>query len=346
LQEFCRNFAGVKAAARWPTREFFYTDENRVKKPLKGNVREIFSAMLFSMSQNAELNLDQPVMLDDLVDSGQELPSLPEIILRVSEQLGDESCSVEQIGETIQHDPAITWRILKAVNSNFEESPQQVASVAEAVSLLGRDKCRHILIGSALRQAFGDQENPAFSMQVFWQHSVRTALIARHLGAQIEAIDDAETMFTAGLLHDIGKLLLIDRFPQAMLDAEETMIRRRIDELSAELSQLGMTHTAVGEALMQHWGLPEILIDCVRFHHEAVHDGPNRYSTHLIYLANQLSEYVPPLDETETAAILDDIVNWNMSGISLELIASACQDAEDMVFEVMESFGMVMLESE
>ncbi|MCP4470229.1 MAG: HDOD domain-containing protein [Gammaproteobacteria bacterium] len=298
------------------------------------------------MSQNAELNVDQPVMLDDLVDSGQELPSLPEILLRVSEQLGDENCSVEQIGVTIQHDPAITSRIMKAVNNSCEGLAKQISSVAEAVSLLGRERCRNILIGSVLREAFGDQENPAFSMQVFWQHSIKTALIARQLGAQIETISDPETMFTAGLLHDIGKLLLIDRFPQAMLDAEETMIRRRIDELSAELSQLGMTHTAVGEALMQHWGLPNILIDCARYHHEAVHDGPNRHATHLIYLANRLSEYVPPLDESETITILDDIENWNMAAVSIDQVASACQDADDQVFEVMESFGMVMLEGE
>jgi len=302
--------------------------------------------MLFSMSQNAELNIDQPVMLRDLVDSGQELPSLPEILLRVSEQLGDESCSVEQIGVTIQHDPAISSRIMKAVNSGCEGLAQQISSVAEAVSLLGRERCKNVLIGSVLREAFGEQDNPAFSMQVFWQHSIKTALIARQLGAQLETISDPETMFTAGLLHDIGKLLLIDRFPQAMLDAEETMIRRRIDELSAELSQLGMTHTAVGEALMQHWGLPEILIDCVRYHHEAVHDGRNRYATHLIYLANRLSEYVPPLDEAETLAILDDIENWNMASVSIDQVASACQDADDQVFEVMESFGMVMLDSE
>jgi len=302
--------------------------------------------MLISMSQNAELKIDQPVMLDDLVNSGQELPSLPEIFLRVSEQLGDESCSVEQIGETIQHDPAITSRILEMVNKRCDGLPKQVSSVAEAVALLGRERCKNNLIGSVLRDAFGDQDNPAFSMLVFWQHSIKTAIIARQLAVQMDAISDPETMFVAGLLHDIGKMLLIDRFPQAMLAAEEIMIRRRIDELSAELTQLGVTHTAVGEAMMQHWGFPDVLIDCARYHHEVVHDGPNRYATHLIYLANRLSEYVPPLDESETLAILGDIENWNMGQVSVEQVASACQDADDQVFEVMESFGMVALDGE
>jgi putative nucleotidyltransferase with HDIG domain len=302
--------------------------------------------MLSAMLQNAEFNIFQPVMLDELVDSGQELPCLPEIFLRVSEQLGDENCSVEQIGETIQHDPAITSRILKMANNRGDGLPKQVSSVAEAVTLLGRESCKNILFGSALRDAFGGQDNPAFSMLVFWQHSIKTAIIARQLAGQMETISDPETMFIAGLLHDIGKMLLIDRFPQAMLAAEEVMIRRRIDELSAELTQLGMTHTAVGEAMMQHWGLPDVLIDCARRHHEVVHDGPNRYATHLIYLANRLSEYVPPLDESETLAILGDIENWNMGQVSVEQVASACQDADDQVFEVMESFGMVALDPE
>jgi len=200
------------------------------------------------------------------------------------------------------------------------------------------------LIGSVLRGVFSVQENPAFSMQVFWQHSIKTAIIARQLATHVSVIQEPESMFTAGLLHDIGKLLLINKFPERMLAAEEYVIQKRVDVLSAELSQVGVTHTAVGEALMQHWGLPQLLIDCARSHHEVVHDGPNRDATHLIYLANCLSSYVPPLDDQETQNILDDIENWDMGYATLDQVAFACQHADDMVFEVMESLGMVTLE--
>ena len=282
-------------------------------------------------------------MLRDLVGEGFELPSLPAVFMRVSAQLEDENCSVEQIALSIQNDPSITTRLLKLVNSSYYGLERQVSSVTQAVDVLGREHCRHILLDSAVGGAFGDGENPAFSMLAFWQHSIKTALIARQLASVCEFIDNPEVMFTAGLLHDIGKLLLIERFPNQMLAAEETMIRRRIDELSAELSHLGLTHTAVGEALMEHWGLPEILIDCARCHHESVHDGPNRHATHLIYLANRLSEYQPPLDDGETLAILDDIENWNMNQLSTDHIAYACQRTDELVFEVMESLGMVSL---
>jgi putative nucleotidyltransferase with HDIG domain len=293
------------------------------------------------MLSNAERDIFEPVTLDQLVGEGQELPSLPAVFRLVSEQLDDHSYSLDQIGNTIQNDPAITTRILKLVNSSYYGLPGQVTSVTLAVNLLGRERCKHVLIGSVLDGVFEDGENPAFSIQAFWQHSIKTALIARQLADYTDGIEEPEAMFTAGLLHDIGKLLLIERFPEEMLAAEETMIRRRIDELSAEISQVGLTHTAVGAALMQHWGLPDILVECARYHHEAVHDGPNRRATHLVYLANRLSAYVPPLDDSETLAILDDIENWNMGQVSIDQIASACQVADDLVFEVMESLGMV-----
>ncbi len=297
------------------------------------------------MMQNAELKNDPPATLEQLVGRGQELPSLPEIYLRVAEQLEDETITVQQIGDTVQHDPAITTRVLKMVNSAYYGLPIQVASVAQSVSLLGRERLKHILIGSVLRGVFSSgQDNPAFSMQVFWQHSIKTAIIARELARQVREIEEPESMFTAGLLHDIGKLLLFKKFPERMLAAEEHAMQKRVDVLSAELSQVGLTHTAVGEALMQYWGLPQLLIDCATRHHEIVHDGPDRHATHLIYLANQLSHYVPPLDDGETQDILHDIENWDMGNVSLEQIASACQHADDMVFEVMESLGMVAIE--
>ena len=293
------------------------------------------------MFANAEHEFFEPILLEDLVGNGYELPSLPQVYLRVSAQLDDPECSIEQIGNTIQNDPSITSRILKLVNSGYLGTSKDILSVVEAVEMLGRERCKHILIGSVVRGVFGAGENPAFSMQAFWEHSIRTALIARHLASECPLRVEPEVMFTAGLLHDVGKLLLIERFPNDMLAAEEIMIRRRIDQVSSELAQLGVTHTAVGEALMLHWGMPDLLVDCVRFHHEAVHDGPHRQATHLVYLANRLGEYQPPLDEDETRAILEDIENWNMNPITTEQIAYACQVTDELVFEVMESLGMV-----
>jgi hypothetical protein len=94
--------------------------------------------------RNAELDIIPPVTLEQLIGKGQDLPSLPEIYLRVSEQLEDENSSVQQIGDTVQNDPAISTRVLKMVNSAYYGLPNQVSSIAQAVSLLGRERLKHI----------------------------------------------------------------------------------------------------------------------------------------------------------------------------------------------------------
>ena len=284
------------------------------------------------------------VDLEKLIGRAQDLPSLPEIYLRVSEQLEDESVKVHEIGSTVQNDPAITTRVLRMVNSAYYGLPNQVSSIEQAIGLLGRERLKHILIGSILRGVFAVSDDPAFSMEAFWKHCVKTAIIARDLAHYIDPIETAESMFTAGLLHDIGRLVLIKRFPEELIAAERHMLRKRIGVVEAERDKVGVTHTEVGEALMRRWGLPQMLIDTTRLHHQTVHDGEYRHATHLIYLANRLSEYVPPLDDDETRDILDDIENWDNGMLGIQEIGIACQLAEDRVFEVMESLGMITIE--
>ena len=286
--------------------------------------------------------LESPIPLETLIGQGQALPSLPEVYLRVSELLGDESASLEQIGEIVQNDPAITSRLLNLVNSAYCDLPKQVSSVQQAIAVLGRDRLKQVLMGSLLRGVFGAQKNPAFSIQVFWSHSIKTAIIARQLARETPDIDDPQVLFTAGMLHDIGKLLMINRAPDLMMAADEYMLRYRAGELEAEQLRVGVTHVDIGGMLLQHWNLPQVLIDCVRLHHETEHDDP---ATHLIYLANQISHFEPPASDRETRAMLAKVDNWAKFGARRKHIAEACRYADEMVFEVMESLGMVSFDS-
>ncbi len=296
------------------------------------------------MRHSIQSQVESSFGLESLIGCDLELPSLPAIYTQVAAQLDDLSSSAEQVGETLQRDPMITLRLLKIINSAYFGMPNPIESVAQAVSLMGRERLKQVLVGSVLQGVFQGRSSPAFSMQAFWLHSIKTAIIARELARVLTNFDDPETLFTAGLLHDMGKLLLINRVPELMLAAEERVIQKGIDIPNAELDQLGLTHSSVGVQLLQHWQMPEILIECCEHHHDAYHQGQFRSATHLVYLANKLSLYVPPLDDDETKDIVADISNWDAANASLEQIANACQYADVMVFEVMESHGMVSLE--
>jgi hypothetical protein len=292
--------------------------------------------------RNAELDIIPPVTLEQLIGKGQDLPSLPEIYLRVSEQLEDENSSVQQIGDTVQNDPAISTRVLKMVNSAYYGLPNQVSSIAQAVSLLGRERLKHILIGSVLRGVFSGNDNPAFSMQVFWQHSIKTAIIARQLARHTPQIGEPEAMFTAGLLHDIGNKVSrahvdgrgihdpeTDRYPERRAAAG------RGYPYSCRRSADGALGAAAIAGRLRHPSSRNGARRAASFRHPP---GLSRQQ------AQRVREYVPPLDDQETQDILDDIDNWDQGNLSFEQIASACQHADEMVFEVMESLGMITIE--
>ncbi len=288
--------------------------------------------------------MENQLSISALLASADKLPSLPEICLRASEQLEDESVKVQQIGETVQNDAAISSRILRMVNSAYYGLPNHVSSIAQAVALLGRQRLKQILIGSVLSSVFHRKPGVDFPAQEFWQHSIKTAIIARKLAEDIEEIAEPESLFTAGILHDIGQLIMLDKAYDAMKAAQKMAEEQRISILDAETQTTGVNHAEVGAALIRHWGLPDILSESVEEHHSLQHHGQHRQAAHVLYLANQLAEVVPPIDDDETRDILDHIDGWEIPGITTESVAAACQIADEMSFTVMENLGMLDME--
>ena len=282
---------------------------------------------------------DNPITMESLLSQGPELMSPPEVLLKVNEQLEDDHCSARDIGETIQTDPAIATRILKMVNSAYYGMPNKVSTISQAVSLLGRDHLRQIIIGTVLVNVFKDPEVESFSLPDFWQHSIKTAIIARQLAIQHKGNSEPDALFIAGLLHDIGRLILVDKLPE--LSTEIELNRRNRGLTGAERHLLGFDHAELGGALMAQWGLPDLLVSCTRSHHDLDHSGQFADACRIIYMANKLSHNIPPLDEDEAHEQLNEIENWQLLGETLEQICYASQYSEDELLEIMESLGMI-----
>lgn len=285
---------------------------------------------------------DYPITLEALLAQGPELSSLPEVYMKVNEQLEDDFCSAAEIGETVQADPAIATRILKMVNSAYYGMPNRVSTISQAVSLLGRERLKQIVIGSVLVNMFKDPHHEAFSLQEFWQHSIKTAVIARQLASQHRRNYEPDALFIAGLLHDIGRLVLASKLPEVYTEIER--MRRRRGVIGAEQQLLGFDHAELGGALMAQWGLPELLVVCTRYHHDFDYEGEFTDASRIIYLANKLSLNLPPIDEDEAYEQLDEIENWQTLDIPFEQICYASQYSEDELLDVMDSFGMINMQ--
>jgi len=287
---------------------------------------------------------EESVTLESLIAQGPELSTLPEVYLRVTEQLDDSVVNVREIGETVQTDPALSMRILKMVNSAYYGMPHKISTISQAVALLGRDRLKQILIGSVLINVFTDPEIDVFSLSEFWRHSIKTAIIAKQLALQHDDVTEPDALFIAGLLHDLGSLVLASKLP--LLFARVDRLKRKMGQVEAEREVFGFDHAELAAALMTQWGLPDLLVTCTRHHHQSDYGQSFASATRIIYVSNQLSKELPPIDEGEALEQLAEIENWHLLGIPIEQISFACQLAEEQLFDVMESFGMVNIDFE
>ena len=280
------------------------------------------------------------ISIDQLLKQGDSLPTLPEIYFKVSALLEDKDSSVEDIGKIIATDPAISYKILTMVNSAYFGLSNEVFSINQAITLLGRFRIKQILIGTLLGDVFKDFNTEYFSLREFWQHSIRTAIIAEQLAVVSDYCEEPETIFTAGLLHDVGRLILAAQMPEVLPIIDQNAIDHRITIVRSEIEIVGLAHTEIGAALMQKWGFPELIWVSVSNHHRTDYSGPFFQVTQLVCLANQLAHQPLPEDEEAMQQILDRIPNWQEANASVEYLFNTCQRAENLVLEVASSLGL------
>ncbi len=214
--------------------------------------------------------------LKDLVSRGENLPTLPTIVLQLHRVLEDPAAGPAHVAGVIAQDPALTARLLRTVNSAAYARPGgRLTSVDSAVSLLGTSQVRTVCVVHAVAQAFGLKRG-RLDPKEFWAHSATVAAIASNLWVRVgdtRAIS-ADDAYVVGLLHDVGLLVLDQHFSQeftAMLASREDP-----DEPLARLeeTELGIDHGAVGGLLLGRWSLPGFVADAISQHNSPLTAAP------------------------------------------------------------------------
>jgi putative nucleotidyltransferase with HDIG domain len=204
--------------------------------------------------------------LEFVVQQVNSLPTLPTILHRITELVNNPRTSCLQVARVILDDQATTARLLRLVNSPFYGFPRRIATVTEAVTILGFHAVRNLVMTTAVVDLFGGQESAEFSPARLWEHSIGTAVAASLLARSIHH-EEREELFVAGLLHDVGKLVLYQFLPREFLKA---LARAREEDASLremEHQVLGYTHDQVGRVLLDRWKLPLRLTEAVVYHH-------------------------------------------------------------------------------
>jgi HD-like signal output (HDOD) protein len=195
------------------------------------------------------------------------LPTLPQVALRVNEFLQDPNISVKKLGDIIMKDQAIVSNILKLVNSSFYGFPSKIDSLSRAILVLGFETLRNAILSVSITQTLTKTNDPdEFSITDFWRHSIAAAVTCRQLSIRIP-LEVPETCFVGGLLHDMGKVILScffnNEFRQVM-----GLHKTGISFYEAEKTLIPLNHAKIGGYLAHKWHMPECLINTITYHHE------------------------------------------------------------------------------
>jgi len=206
--------------------------------------------------------------LRQLLSKIHNLPSLPSLYLEVMKELQSPDASIERVGKIIAKDPAMSAKILQLVNSAFFGFPTRITHPSRAVTILGLEKVKALVLSIHVFSEFNSAKLPGFSLDILWDHSIKTAnfakLIAKDMGAPPALVDDC---FSAGLLHDTGRLILAgnmtDEYSQMLALVQKTKCSLE----TAEMEIFSASHAEVGAYLLGLWGLPHPIIEAIAFHH-------------------------------------------------------------------------------
>jgi len=240
------------------------------------------------------------IKLDEVLQKIHNLPSLPSVILELLKSIDQEDVKVDSLSNKIALDQALTAKTLKLANSSFYGMSNQVNTIQEAIAILGFRTVRTLVTTAALLDTFSGRMHAGFNAAPFWRHALATAICARELAIQLNSNPDRA--YTAGLLHDIGRLVLVTQF-QAKYQA--TMAYRDLHDcslLDAEHTILGLDHAAIGYALTNHWNFPASVQLAIANHHSSTSQGLPTLSiivmaadaiTHALDLSRDKNDLIP-----------------------------------------------------
>jgi len=236
--------------------------------------------------------------LAEILNTLRSIEPLPHVALRVLELSQRSDVVPRELIEVIQAEPALTAKVLRLTNSAYYGFKRQIASLDEAGNLLGTSTLVNLVLTGCASRYFHD--SPALDESVRqqrWRRSVSNALAANLL-ARIAHGGDRNRAYTAGLLQDLGEVVL-DRFVAAERPALEAAHAAGLSRADAETEVFGLSHAEAGARLAQRWNFPDVLIDTIRFHHAPQHATVDPLLANIVHLAH---EVVEELDRNAHAA--------------------------------------------
>ena len=207
--------------------------------------------------------------MDEILASIHQIPPFPQVAIKAMDIISNTQYVVSDLVEVICLDQSITANILKLCNSAYFGLPRKVSSLKEAVVYLGTIQLRQVLLASGAKDIY-DRPDKGYSYFVgeLWQHAIACALMSQVLARHLRLPLDENSIFTAALLHDVGKVVLSTYVSQEFAEIEMKVKEEHLSFHDAERRVLGFDHAEIGGRLAELWKFPDSIVAAIRFHHE------------------------------------------------------------------------------
>jgi putative nucleotidyltransferase with HDIG domain len=257
------------------------------------------------------------------------LASFPDIYFKIREVLDNPKSSAQDIAEVVNTDVGFSAKLLKLVNSPFFGFTSTVDSVSRAVSLVGAQEISTLALGISTINYFKNIPPELMDMRTFWRHSLRCAVFAKLIASKLKL--PSERHFTAGLLHDVGRLIIFKNMAYASVEALLLARSDMVPLVEAENTVLDFNHAEVGGVLLAEWGFPNALKDLIS-HHHAPEEAASRQEAAII----QLADIMANVAEISTGGFyaLPGMTqeDWNLLELDVHFL-SKLMDMHDAHFE-------------
>jgi putative nucleotidyltransferase with HDIG domain len=268
---------------------------------------------------------------EQLANSVQDLPSLPAVVMELLSSIEQENIDISVLAKKVSYDQALTAKTLRLANSSSYGLQVKVATIQQAITFLGFQTTRNLITAAAVTGCFPNGLCPGFNDKAFWRHSIATAACARSLARRLRFNQDVA--FTAGLLHDIGRLVLVTGHPQAYGEVLAWRNRQDGEWLDAERAVLGIDHVVAGVALAEHWNFSDTMRQAIAYHHAPDTPGAG-FLAAIVHVANAVVHALDLAGEDDELVPALSSVAWDAMGLNedayLDLFRETEQQLEEM----------------
>jgi len=239
------------------------------------------------MSEQSGKTAEQQAILAK-IDQIRDLPTIPHVLLEINRMLVDPDVPINKLKAVIERDQAITAKILRLVNSSFYGMRAKIVDISQALVILGFGAVRNSLAAVAVIDIFrAKQRYDNFDIRDLWKHSIAVALTSRYL-AEKARLASPHDCFVAGLLHDIGKLIMEEHLRDTFGKVLALQKQEGISFIEAENRVMPVNHAMIGGHLVRNWRFPDHLVDAIERHHEITKEAIDFKLSACIFAANTI----------------------------------------------------------